>query len=274
MAYITNLYTGLPDDNGSPVNLAGGVTGVLPLANMTKNWGAEPLTFVATNNSHIIRTGAIDGDTALLFSRPTEAFPDLHISSSNGEVRSYNNFVAKSLLVTNSMDVSGDVNFNSTPIFTSGLIAPFFTRNGPSGYTGLFPDTTDGAENIILKCADRNAFKFASNVTVQNSTFTLNCGLDSLGKISFTELDVEYAYISYEKNQAVGLKIAATFQNEIRLMTNNLTRLIISETIRFNGALQPASLANADAANDSVYYSTTASKLVYKDSGGTVNNLY
>jgi hypothetical protein len=41
-----------------------------------------------------------------------------------------------------------------------------------------------------------------------------------------------------------------------------------------NGAFVPAHLADASAANDTVYYSTTAGKLVYKDSGGTVNNLY
>lgn len=44
--------------------------------------------------------------------------------------------------------------------------------------------------------------------------------------------------------------------------------------IRANGTIEPASLADADAENNSIYYSTTASRLVYKDSGGTVNNLY
>ena len=44
--------------------------------------------------------------------------------------------------------------------------------------------------------------------------------------------------------------------------------------VRANGTIQPVQLADASAANDSIYYSTTASKLVYKDAGGTVNNLY
>ena len=44
--------------------------------------------------------------------------------------------------------------------------------------------------------------------------------------------------------------------------------------VRADGTIQPVQLADASAANDSIYYSTTASKLVYKDSGGTVNNLY
>jgi hypothetical protein len=41
-----------------------------------------------------------------------------------------------------------------------------------------------------------------------------------------------------------------------------------------NGGIQPASMADSAATNNSIYYSTTASKLVYKDAAGTVNNLY
>jgi hypothetical protein len=39
-------------------------------------------------------------------------------------------------------------------------------------------------------------------------------------------------------------------------------------------AIAVASLADADAPNSTLYYSTTASKLVYKDSGGTVRQLW
>lgn len=42
----------------------------------------------------------------------------------------------------------------------------------------------------------------------------------------------------------------------------------------FGGAIKPKSLADGSAPNNSIYYSTTASKLVYKDSGGSVNALY
>jgi len=38
--------------------------------------------------------------------------------------------------------------------------------------------------------------------------------------------------------------------------------------------LIPASMADSAATNNSIYYSTTASKLVYKDDAGAVNNLY
>lgn len=45
-------------------------------------------------------------------------------------------------------------------------------------------------------------------------------------------------------------------------------------TIDAQGCVNPASMADSAAANNSIYYSTTASKLVYKDAWGTVNNLY
>lgn len=44
--------------------------------------------------------------------------------------------------------------------------------------------------------------------------------------------------------------------------------------INNDGSYSPPSIDDADAANNSIYYSTTQSKLVYKDGGGTVNALY
>lgn len=44
--------------------------------------------------------------------------------------------------------------------------------------------------------------------------------------------------------------------------------------IRIDGSLEMPSIADADAVNNSLYFSTTQSKLVYKDAGGVVNALY
>jgi hypothetical protein len=44
--------------------------------------------------------------------------------------------------------------------------------------------------------------------------------------------------------------------------------------IRGNGTVRPVQMSNAAAPNDSIYYSTTDAKLVYKDSGGIVRALY
>jgi hypothetical protein len=41
-----------------------------------------------------------------------------------------------------------------------------------------------------------------------------------------------------------------------------------------NAAYTPPSFSDTDAPNNSIYYSTTASKLSFKDSGGTSHTLY
>lgn len=48
----------------------------------------------------------------------------------------------------------------------------------------------------------------------------------------------------------------------------------VMTAIAKNGAIKPASLADSAAENNTVYYSTTASKLVYKDGSSNVNPLY
>lgn len=48
----------------------------------------------------------------------------------------------------------------------------------------------------------------------------------------------------------------------------------VLSTIKKDGSWQPPSIADASASNNSLYYSTTQNKLVYKDSSGVVNNLY
>jgi hypothetical protein len=44
--------------------------------------------------------------------------------------------------------------------------------------------------------------------------------------------------------------------------------------IGHNGTMKPPTLADSAAENNTIYYSSDASKLVYKDSGGSVNALY
>lgn len=45
-------------------------------------------------------------------------------------------------------------------------------------------------------------------------------------------------------------------------------------TLDSHGAWQPPSLADGTASNNSIYFSTTASKLVYKDAAGSTHALY
>lgn len=66
---------------------------------------------------------------------------------------------------------------------------------------------------------------------------------------------------------------AGTYVEQMRIHgatgTVNFTNSIV-----VGGGITPASLADTAAANGTIYYSTTAGKLVYKDPGGVVNALY
>lgn len=57
------------------------------------------------------------------------------------------------------------------------------------------------------------------------------------------------------------------------LQFRNSSDAVVSR-VNYMGAMHPPSLTDSAALNGSVYYSTTASKLVYKDGSGVVNALY
>lgn len=77
---------------------------------------------------------------------------------------------------------------------------------------------------------------------------------------------------------------AGSYGGDLRLRTaaqggsaSNPTDALIlrhNKVAEFYGAIQPATLTDSAAPNNSIYYSSTQSKLAYKDSGGTVNVLY
>ena len=96
-------------------------------------------------------------------------------------------------------------------------------------------------------------------------------------------------YVISDKNYSIGLAIgasAAATSKGIQIQrtsgsgtgTNfevvNGAGGSVLMSINHNGSITPATLADASASNNSIYYSSTAGKLVYKDSAGTVNNLY
>ena len=71
-------------------------------------------------------------------------------------------------------------------------------------------------------------------------------------------------------------------QNIIKAYSNQKANLVewqnsggtIMSGVSRNGGFIPASMADSSAVNNTIYYSTTANRLVYKDSSGVVNNLY
>lgn len=65
-------------------------------------------------------------------------------------------------------------------------------------------------------------------------------------------------------------------QTNVEVLLLQIARLL--EFLEANsiseGFFLPVSSADADAPNNSIYYSTDATVLVYKDAGGVVHNLY
>jgi hypothetical protein len=62
--------------------------------------------------------------------------------------------------------------------------------------------------------------------------------------------------------------------NKLTLVGLNLANSSSTNIITSSGYFLPITSSDASAPNNSIYYSTDATKLVYKDSGGIVNNLY
>lgn len=73
---------------------------------------------------------------------------------------------------------------------------------------------------------------------------------------------------------SVGLAVRAKASQTADLFQMQDSGGAVLSAFAASGAWLPASMTDAAAPNNSVYYSTTAGKLVFKNSAGTVNNLY
>lgn len=72
---------------------------------------------------------------------------------------------------------------------------------------------------------------------------------------------------------SIGRASANTLGLYASQVSSTLANLTCGE-VTTSGAIKPATLTDAAAPNGSIYYSSTAGKLVYKDASGVVNNLY
>lgn len=98
--------------------------------------------------------------------------------------------------------------------------------------------------------------------------------------------DVNYEFIGLRAAGAsgflVGTGASGTGVNRPLVLSSgalggsNLTQFVLNVdgSTSLGGPLQPAVMADSGAPTNSIYYSTNASKLVYKDGSGAVNNLY
>ena len=74
--------------------------------------------------------------------------------------------------------------------------------------------------------------------------------------------------------QGIGLNAAQIGGSSNYMKVDDDGNMTFTGTAKITAAITPLSQADASASNNSIYYSTTQSKLVYKDSGGSVHTLY
>lgn len=129
-------------------------------ATQTVNLNSQQLGFTDfEDNLFYFQTGQIGetaGDGFLGLYREGQTDPALWVDRNNGYVHT-NSLYTDYINADMGASLGGDITFTSSPIFENdaGLNAAFFGKNGANGFTGMVPDTSDGAEELNLKLADR-----------------------------------------------------------------------------------------------------------------------
>lgn len=171
------------------------------------------------------------------------------------------------------------------------------------GYQPLrFAAKTAGASlNVAIGASSLGNISSSSTITIGSSSnvaignqsgFNLFSGVgnicigyQALGNIStLTEYNLEncilfgtstYTLGTSDSNSIViGANAIGNGSNTTTIGHTTITDCYIRGHLHPSGAVRPASIADASAPTNAIYYSTTAGKLVYKDASGTVNNLY
>ncbi len=190
--------------------------------------------------------------------------------------------------LTNWLASDGTTVLSRVAIDGSHLL-PLNTPTASAGYSDLQLGTTlsglTAAIGMNGTAANYTALVCQSNGTARVSLIIANTPTLTLAQSTSNSLQISAAGIlktialpTTVQPGAAG--IVAFAVQAAASQTADLTRWLASNgttvlaAVAANGAFTPASLANSAAANGTLYYSTDAGKLVYKDSGGTVNNHY
>lgn len=145
---------------------------------------------------------------------------------------------------------------------TSTATRQFLFNNSTLGTTGTdgtyFSQATSGEWYLInQETAGRLEFYAGNGI----STFILSP-------------TTRAAFINWTTTTLVGLVVKAPASQSANLQEWQNSSGTALSVIRSNGGIGVVSMADSAAANSTLYYSTDAAKLVWKDAGGTVNNLY
>jgi hypothetical protein len=162
--------------------------------------------------------------------------------------------------------INGQSRLESGAIVHSGGNGGFFTFGQQSANAGF----------IFSNSASWTATSgTAYDIDFQNITF----GAAS-GNANYRKLNLAYTInnTGAQTGTATGIFLRSTETNLNGMLHNfiDLGTIALGSlfSVANNGAIRVATIADSNAPISSLYFSSTANKLVWKDAGGVVNNLY
>ena len=153
---------------------------------------------------------------------------------------------------------NGDQNVG---IGASSLFSAFNVTTSTAIGTTSLRNCANGSGNVAV--GYNAGSRQADGSALPSATNSIYIGSESKGFDSF-----DYNSI------VIGANAVGEGANTTVIGTSSTTQTKLFGRLIPTGEVEPASLADASAANNSIYFSTTANKLVFKDSSGVVNNLY
>jgi hypothetical protein len=182
---------------------------------------------------------------------------------------------------------SGDITVSASPGGSSGQVQ--YNNSGAFGGmtavvyagTGTHVTVTAQGSTVVPICVKGAASHSVAYVECRTSADALLVSLEPIvsnayGRIRIRSTSADVlnlscfstdAYIDCNTGDII-FRTAGSVRTNLTLH-NSTTRVAT-----FGGAVVIGSSTDAAAANSTLYYSTTQSKLVWKDAGGVVNNLY
>lgn len=190
--------------------------------------------------------------------------------------------VLSSVLIGQQIAVNGTGNANS--VVAIGIAAHY------SIGAGAYRNVAIGSGSCVSLGVDDNGTEYTTidNISIGyyslldcfNGNYNVAVGAyagsfgQTLTKCVFVGYNAKCLNTTETNSIVIGSDSTSKGSNTTVIGNSSTTEAWIYGKLIPSGAIQPASISDASAPNNSLYYSTTASKLVFKDSGGNVNNLY
>ena len=156
------------------------------------------------------------------------------------------------------------------------LTAPNIYLNGASVTTDGYIRTPAVNNGSVIGIGPVTLSQYAGqSLDISNSAAWVQFNVGSSGEMILYSRNARHLVLKADDTSTThGVIVrAASGQTFDLLQLQNSGGTVLTK-IDKNGGIVPASMTNSTAANGTMYYSTDNNKLVFKDSTGTVNNLY